>query len=137
MPHTDAIFRIRPDPKPRSELAAKFRDNYRGQTFLYAITDGIAIKFGSAWDVEARLKGLQTAHHAELKCLGTILAKKGTEPLVHKALFQDRIAREWFSLSERTEKMVSLFSAGDVEALYEHIAGCLEKRIEFFMARCT
>lgn len=119
--HTEAIYRFRPEPVSRIILSAQFRQKHKGQVYLYAITDGEAIKFGSAWDVDARLKILQIGNSRELRCIGAILAKKGTESAVHKALFFQRLRGEWFTICQQTARMVDLYSAGDASALYAHL----------------
>lgn len=121
MPHTDAIYQIKPEPIPRSVLAAEFRRKHKGKVQLYAITDGTAIKFGSAWDIQFRLNTLQTGNCRKLTCLASIIAKKGTEAALHRALFYQRLRGEWFLICQQTARVVDLFGANDPEALYEHI----------------
>ena len=100
-----------------------------GKYWLYAITDGHAIKFGSAKNVANRLRKLQGANSKELTLLASIEAYKGTEAVVHKALYRHRIRGEWFEFCQESLRYVELYKSGDMERLYEYLEGWLDRAL--------
>lgn len=68
--------------------------------YVYAITDGKAIKIG--WStrhpasIGGRLSQLQTAHPADLTLLGAVIADAALERELHSRFSEYRIRGEWF-----------------------------------------
>jgi hypothetical protein len=67
------------------------------QQFTYFVSDGTAVKIGSALDVDARIKGLQTGHHAALEILAVLSHSDMPEMAAHERFAHLRIRGEWFS----------------------------------------
>lgn len=128
MPHTDAIYRLGAEPKSRTELQAEFRRKNSGKTFVYAISDGLAIKFGSAWDVQKRLESLQIGNPRKLRVLAQSLVARGTEPAIHKALYYQRLRGEWFRICQETCVIVDLLVKGSEETLANYICNTFSAR---------
>jgi hypothetical protein len=67
----------------------------RGVYFIQAGFDG-PIKIGWANNANVRLRGLQTAHYAELRILATIPAYEPLEAFLHSRFADGHIRGEWF-----------------------------------------
>ena len=72
--------------------------------YLYAITDGTAVKLGYSSDINKRIKAMQTGHPAHLKAIwkyytGTNEAQaQNLEKKLHRCCKTHRIRGEWFRL---------------------------------------
>jgi hypothetical protein len=68
------------------------------KNWVYFIRAGSSgpIKIGRSNNVDGRLSGLQTAHHADLKLILKVPGGAAVESAFHAALSQYRIRGEWF-----------------------------------------
>jgi hypothetical protein len=62
------------------------------------------VKIGMAIDVEKRIKGLQTSHHAKLALLATTTGGREQEAAYHRQFAASRLHGEWF---ERTPELLA------------------------------
>lgn len=85
-------------------------DEYGRKEFLYAIADrkNRLVKFGKSVNPSWRLKTLKTGNGMDLLLCG-YCPNQGelSEPAVHKALAEHRVAGEWFRLNEATEAVIA------------------------------
>jgi T5orf172 domain len=94
--------------KRRDAIRADRPDEDLG--YIYAITDGTAIKIGwTARHPRSRLAQLQTASPAELQLIGAVLASAYQERTVHHRFASHRIRGEWF---RHVPEIVEYFSNG-------------------------
>lgn len=102
----------------RGEVAAAVRPRSRRPTTVYAIqASGGPIKIGITWNVQVRLKELQTAHPGRLTVVGTSdrpETARQVERRIHQRLRTERIGGEWFHPTRRT--LLVLESYGIVAA---------------------
>ena len=63
--------------------------------FIQAGEDG-PIKIGISQDAKRRLSGLQTAHHEELRLLGSIPGGRRAEEFMHQLFVAQKLRGEWF-----------------------------------------
>lgn len=69
-------------------------------TNIYFIRGGDLVKIGSAVDVQARLKALQTGSPVRLELIGALSAFAGEEYEFHAELAKFRVHGEWFKATE-------------------------------------
>jgi hypothetical protein len=65
---------------------------------IYFVTDGEAIKIGFATNLKKRMYQLQTSQHFPLFLLGSIIATRDSEAVLHRRFSHLRISREWFRI---------------------------------------
>ncbi|MFJ1827448.1 GIY-YIG nuclease family protein [Streptomyces sp. NPDC088178] len=80
-------------PKPRADT--------QSAGWAYAIGDATAdqVKIGFTQNVEKRLKGLQTGHHADLRVLWQGAGGAAMEAHLHARFARRRIRGEWFDFA--------------------------------------
>lgn len=82
-------------------------------TRVYFITDGEAVKIGSASDVRRRVASIQALHHRELVVLGTAPGGFRLERKLHRELAAYRIRGEWFRRCEAVEAALRRITSDD------------------------
>lgn len=74
--------------------------------FVYFITDGEFVKIGTAYDVSARLKDLQTGNPKRLKILVVTTGGFKTEKKYHRMFDLYKTVGEWYEIGEEILKEI-------------------------------
>jgi hypothetical protein len=93
-----------------------------GQTQLYAITAGPAVKFGVARNIARRLVSLQVGNHESLKVLAWIACTPDLEGAVHRWLASSCIRGEWHQHDYRARALIERMQTGDLKKVLELLA---------------
>ena len=118
----------------RAADRARFLDEQRARlghlksvVYFIQMKHSHCVKIGVAQDVAIRLRGLQSGNPEPLRLLCTFPGEHEHERLLHSALEATRLHGEWFSWSERLERVIEALKAGRLaheisEVLEEHDA---------------
>jgi hypothetical protein len=83
-------------PRRPGQLLQDMLLESQGAPWIYFITDGEAIKVGSAICVESRCRELQVSHYRELRIIGKLRGTRKQERALHMRWGRFRIRGEWF-----------------------------------------
>jgi len=110
--HLKSVLAGNPNLRPALRKAALYRRAHPRQTktsarFVYFIqSSGGPIKIGSASDVAARLKSLQTGSADELTLLAMTEGGEFRERELHARFAADRLRGEWFAPSPELIRVI-------------------------------
>lgn len=83
--------------------------------YFVEIQDGTgAIKIGFASNLKSRVSQLQTSSPYDLKIRAAFVGKEATEKFLHQKFEDLHLRGEWFSKSDRIDRVIDAIRSGDV-----------------------
>lgn len=76
------------------------------KSFVYFITDGEAVKIGTASNVGKRLQALQIGNPRQLICIKQVPGDAEVEKLIHEAYADYRIRGEWYRYESEMKRLI-------------------------------